>query len=141
MKPILPLIMLLFAGAGQAATTPAKPAAAPAASPPPASKRFPGVSDAGNAILAKAQGTPDPQLQALAKQQRAAHDLLTTAVMAPVIDVEKVTTALRQQEAVQTQIRTHNNDRLIAVLKQLPEEDRGTFLRTLVMAKAARPAS
>ena len=107
-------------------------AAAPAA---PVPTRFPGVSEAGNAALAKAQTAPDPQRQALTRQVRAAHDQLMTAIMAPAIDLDKVTAALRQEEAAQGQLRTHNNDRLITVVKQLPEGDRGTFLRTLMLSR------
>lgn len=136
MKRLIFLALLGVAGAGQAVM------AAPATVvQPPVPKRFPGVSDAGNAVLAKAQTTPDPQLQALAKQQRAAHDQLMSAVMAPVIDVEKVTAAVRQEEAAQAQARAHSNDRLLAVLKQLPDDDRGTFLRTLMMSRPQRPAA
>jgi hypothetical protein len=80
MKRILSLALLLTAGAAQAAPTAAVPA-----SQAPTPKRFPGVSDAGNAALAKAQTTPDPQLQQLSRQARAAHDQVVTAVMAPVI--------------------------------------------------------
>lgn len=130
MKRILSIALLLAAGAAQAVPTAAVPAAQA-----PAPKRFPGVSDAGNAALAKAQTTPDPQLQALGKQVRAAHDQLMTAIMAPVIDVDKVTAALRQEETAQAQMRTHSNDRLIAAVKLLPEDDRGTFLRTLILSR------
>ena len=106
-----------------------------AAAPAPTPTRFPGVSEAGNAALAKAQTAPDPQRQALSRQVRAAHDQLMTAIMAPAIDLDKVTAALRQEEAAQGQLRTHNNDRLITVVKQLPEGDRGTFLRTLMLSR------
>lgn len=135
MKRLLILPLLLTTAA---TTPPVKPAAtppAPAQSTTPTPTRFPGLSDAGNAVLAKAQTAPDPQLQALVKQQRAARDQLMTAVMAPVIDVDKVSAALRQQESVQNQMRAHNTDRIVAAARQLPEEDRGTFLRTLVLSK------
>lgn len=137
MKRILPLALLMTAG-----TTHALPVATAPAAQAPAPKRFPGVSDAGNAALAKAQTTPDPQLQTLSRQVRAAHDQLMTAIMAPAIDIDKVTAALRQEEAAQAQLRTHNNDRLITVVKQLPEDDRGTFLRTLILSRrpGATPA-
>jgi len=133
MKTIFPLALLLCAGAVQAATA---PNVAPAAS-----KRFPGVSDEGNALLARAQTTPDPQLQAIAKQARAAHDQLVSAVMAPVIDLDKVTAAMRAEEAAQGQLRTHSNDRLIGVLKQMSSDDRGTFLRTLILSRTPRTAN
>ncbi|WP_442681038.1 hypothetical protein ACSBM8_07635 [Sphingomonas sp. ASY06-1R] len=110
-------------------------AVSPLAAQAPAPTRFPGVSEAGNAALAKAQTTPDPQRQGLTRQVRAAHDQLTTAIMAPTIDVDKVAAALRQEDAAQAQLRAHNNDRLINVVKQLPEEDRGTFLRTLLLSR------
>ena len=134
MKRILSIALLLAAGAAEAAPT------APASTAQtPAPKRYPGVSDAGNAALAKAQTTPDPQLQQLSRQVRAAHDQLTVAIMAPVIDIDKVTSALRQEEAAQAQLRSHNNDRLLTVVKQLPAEDRGTFLRTLILSRRAGP--
>ena len=138
---IVPLFaILLAAGTAQAAQVAPQPAAAaPAgAAQPPAPRRFPGVSDAGNAILAKAQTTPDPQLQAIGRQGKVAHDQLVSAVMAPVIDLDRVTAAMRAEEAAQAQLRTHNNDRLLAVLKQLSTDDRDTFLRTLVLARQTR---
>lgn len=142
MKRILFLALLTTAGAAWAAVpqagTPAP--AAPAVAQAPTPTHFPGVSEAGNAVLAKAQSTPDPQQQAIARQYKAAHDQLLAAVMAPVIDVDKVAAALRAEEAAQAQARTHNTDRLIAVLKQLPDDDKGTFLRTLVLSRQARPA-
>ena len=69
------------------------------------------------------------------------HDQLVSAVMAPVIDLDKVTAAIRAEEAVQAQLRTHNNDRLLAVLKQMSSEDRGTFLRTLILSRTPRAAN
>jgi uncharacterized membrane protein len=138
MKLVLSLALLASAAAVGAQTTPSKPAAATAA-PTPTPTRFPGVSDAGNAVLAKAQTTPDPQLQAIGRQNKAAHDQLMSAVMAPVIDIDKVAAALHAQEDAQSQLRTHSIDRIIAALKSLPADDRGTFLRTLLMAKQ-RPA-
>ena len=133
MKRIILLAILMSASAVQSATPAPNPA-------PPVPKRFPGVSDAGNAVLAKAQTTPDAQLQTIVRQQRAAHDQIMSAVMAPVIDVDKFAAALRVEEVAQNEAHARSNDRLIAVVKQLPEEDRGTFLRTLMMARAARPA-
>ena len=144
MKVLRPLLLLLVASAAQAAPAP-KPiiGTPPASATPqaPAPKRFPGVSDAGNAILAKAQATPDPQQQTINRELKAAHDQVIAAVMAPVIDVDKVSAAIRAEEAAQAQARTHNNDRLIAVLKQLPDDDKGTFLRTLVLSRQQRPAT
>jgi uncharacterized membrane protein len=145
MKTIGPFLLLLAAGPAQAASVAPKPVVVPPSAPAaatqaPAARRFPGVSDEGNAILAKAQSTPDPQQQAISRQLKAAHDQVIAAVMAPVIDLDKVSTAIRAEEAAQALARTHNNDRLIAVLKQLPDDDKGIFLRTLILSRQPRPA-
>jgi uncharacterized membrane protein len=139
MKIVPTLVILLAAGAAQAQVAP-KPAP-PAAATPPAPKRFPGVSDAGNAVLAKAQTTPDPQLQALGRQAKAAHDQLMAATMAPVIDMDKVAAALHAQDDALTAVRTHNTDRVIQAARQLPDEDKGVFLRTLMLAQQQRAAA
>ena len=134
---------LLMAGMAHTASgqTPAQPAAkpqAPAAAQQP--RKIPGVSDEGNAVLLKAQTTPDPLLQQLATKARAAHDQLMSAVMAPVIDPDKVEAAMKAENDVQSQARDHATDRLIAAVKALPSDDRGTFLRTLVLSRQQRPA-
>lgn len=140
MKELTILAALFVAGAAQAVTpVPSTPAAAKPQAAPAAPRKIPGVSDEGNAILAKAQVAPDPQLQGIGRQLKAAHDQLVSAVMAPVIDVDRITAALRSEEAAQALARTHNNDRLIAVLKQLPDEDKGTFLRVLLLSRQQRP--
>lgn len=135
------LMIATAAGAAAPVAPPAAPTAAVAKpQPTPVPTRVPGVSDAGNAILAKAQTASDPQLQAAGKQLKVTHDQLVSAVMAPMIDVDRVEAALRAQEAAQAQMRTRSNDRLLAVLKQLPSDDRGTFLRALLLARQPRPA-
>ncbi len=150
MKSVTILAALLAAGAAQA-VPPASGAAQPAAKPAPATatapasagtpRRFPGVSDAGNAILAKAQTTPDPQLQALGRAAKAAHDQLMSAVMAPVIDMDKVAAALKANDDALDAVRLHNSERIIATVRQLSPDDQGTFLRTLMLAQAQRAAN
>jgi len=143
-RPII-LAALFAAGTAQAVTPPVAnppakaPPAAPAA-PSNAPKRFPGVSDQGNVTLAKLQTTPDPQLQALGRQAKAAHDQLVSVAMAPVIDMDKVAAALKAQDEALDAVRAHNTDRIIAAARSLSEDDRGTFLRTLVLAQSQRPA-
>lgn len=138
------LAAFLAAGAAQAVAPVANaPAAKPAqtAAQAPAPKRFPGVSDAGNAVLGKLQTTPDPQLQALVRTAKAAHDTLLSVVMAPTVDVEKAEVALKAQDDALNAIRAHNTERVILAAKQLPDEDKGTFLRTLVLSQTQRPAT
>jgi uncharacterized membrane protein len=141
MKSSIVLAAMLMAGAAHAVApvaAPTQPAATPQQAAP--ARKIPGVSDEGNAILAKAQAMPDPQLQALAKQLKAARDQMMSAAMAPVIDPDKVAAAMKAENDAQQQIRDHATERLLAVLKQLPSEDRGTFLRTLIMSRQQRPA-
>jgi uncharacterized membrane protein len=138
-----PIILAAFLVAGAAQAVPPVSSAAPAAKPqqPTATQRkIPGVSDEGNAVLLKAQSTPDPLLQQLAAKARAAHDQLMSAVMAPVIDPDKVGAAMKAENDAQGQIRDHATERLIAVVKSLPSDDRGTFLRTLILARQQRAA-
>jgi uncharacterized membrane protein len=148
MKTLIILAALLAAGAAQAVppvTSPAQPAAKPQQPTAPAQtaspKRFPGVSDQGNALLAKLQTAPDPQLQALGRQARTAHEQLMSAVMAPVIDMDKVAAALKAQDDALDAVRTHNTERVVAAARQLSDDDRGTFLRTLVLSQAQRTAA
>lgn len=148
MKKLSILAVLLVTGAAQA-VPPVSTASPPASARPQPSgaaqtsgpKRFPGVSDEGNALLAKLQTTPDPQLQALGRQAKAAHDQLVSAAMAPVIDVDKVAAALKAQDDALNAVRAHNTDRVIMAVRQLSSEDRGVFLRTLVLAQSQRPSA
>jgi uncharacterized membrane protein len=140
MKIVPTLFILLAAGAAHAAPVAPQPTVAPTVSPSPTPKRFPGISDAGNAVLAKAQTTPDPQLQALGRQAKAAHDQLMAATMAPQIDIDKVAAALHAQDDALAAVRAHNTDRVIQAARQLPDDDKGIFLRTLMLAQQQRTA-
>jgi len=138
---ILTALVIAGAATAAAAQAPGAPAAKPQAPATAAAPRkIPGVSDEGNAILQKAQSTPDPLLQQLAAKARTAHDQLMSAVMAPMIDPDKVEAAMKAENDAQGQIRDHATERLIAVVKLLPSDDRGTFLRTLVLARQQRSA-
>ena len=146
MKTLSILAALLVAGAAQAVPpvqvpTAAKPQQTAAPTPANTPRRFPGVSDAGNAILAKAQTTPDPQLQALGRAAKAAHDQLMAAVMAPVIDMDKVAVAMKANDEAFNAVRIHNSERIVAAVRLLSPDDQGTFLRTLVLSQTQRPAA
>jgi len=139
-----PIVLAVFLAAGAAQAVPPVSTAPPAAKPQQpaaAPRKIPGVSDEGNAILLKAQSTPDPLLQQLAAKARGAHDQLMSAVMAPMIDPDKVAAAMKAENDAQFQIRDHATERLIAVVKLLPSDDRGTFLRTLILARQQRPGA
>jgi hypothetical protein len=121
MKALLPLALLLAATPGLAQQPPAQPRPAP--------RQIDGMSEAGNAIFAKAQAAPDPQLLALVRQQRVLRDQLAAAALQTTVDVDRIGALLRKAEDVQSQIRARNNDRMLAVLTQLPDADRSIFLR------------
>jgi len=140
MKATLPIVLLLTMGG--AAAAPAAVTAGAAANPPaatasgaPTPRRIPGVSDAGNAILAKQQMTPDPELGEIVRQQHSLRDQLSAAAIAPTPDIDKVAALLKQGEDLQSQFRAHSNERLITALRALPEADRGPFLRALLTTK------
>jgi hypothetical protein len=58
-----------------------------------------------------------------------------------VIDMDKVAAALHAQDDALTAVRTHNTDRVIQAARQLPDEDKGVFLRTLMLAQQQRAAA
>ncbi|WP_420140623.1 hypothetical protein [Sphingomonas sp.] len=95
------------------------------------------MSDAGNAVFARAQAASDPELAALVRQQRLVRDQLNAASLAATVDLARIEELLRRSEEVQGHIRTRNNDRMLAVLRDLPEGDRAAFLRG-VLKSAAR---
>ncbi|UAK26212.1 hypothetical protein [Sphingomonas nostoxanthinifaciens] len=134
MKALLPFAILL--GASAASAVPAVPPTqlqrtqlTQPGAPQPA--KLPGVSDAGNAILAKAQTTPDPMLVDLAGKQRAVHQQIVAAVMAPTVDLTKLGALLKQQQGLITQVLARRDDRLLQVAAQLTPADRSAFLHAL----------
>lgn len=142
MKPLVPLAAVLLAAAAQAQPAPVRPAQLGPAQlgqgGPGAMRKYPGVSDAGNAILAEALNAPDPQLSTIVRQQRALHDAFVAAAMAPTIDLDKVQALMKQREDLQAQFRQRGDERLLAAMRQLPIADRGPFMRALVAPPAPR---
>jgi hypothetical protein len=128
MKPLLPLLLCVATAALAQAPAPVPTQRAPA----PAPRRIEGMSDAGNAIFAKAQTTRDPDYIALLRQQRTLHDQLIGAASAAKIDVDKIGNIMQQQEDVSAQLRVKFDQRNLDVLRQLPDADRGIFLRALM---------
>lgn len=114
-----------------AQTSPAPPPAAPKSIPANPGRRLPPLSPEGNAIAQRWFGAPDPQIQAIQKQQQALRPQIEAALAAPVIDVARVESLIRQEEKLQADLRARSNTRLIGLLRELPEPDRGPFLRAL----------
>ena len=100
--------------------------------PGSAMRRYPGVSDAGNAIIGEALNAPDPQRNTVVRQLRTLHDDMTAAANAPSVDVDRVAALLKQLDTLQAQYHQAFTDRLIPAMRPLPPADRGPFLRALV---------
>lgn len=96
------------------------------------------VSPAGQAIIKKYMGSPDPQAQAMLKQLQATVTQIRTLPQAPKLDLARMQTLMRQQESLEGQLRRRGNDRTIAMLREMSEADRLKFLRGLAAAGQAR---
>ena len=128
MKPLLALALASIAVPALAAPQAATPVQN-------SMRRFPGVSDSGNAIISEGLNRPDPQLDGLGGKARTLHDQMAAAVSAPNVDVERVAALLRQYDALQAQGRQRFTERTIATMRQLSAADRSAFLRDLLMAQ------
>ena len=133
------LIFLFFAAgltAPAMAATPAstKPAGAgkPAgALPLAAGTRRITLSAEGNATAQKIMGTPDPRLVQIQSEMGAIQEEQKNLIVGPKIDVDKLETLLRKREALQAEVRTRSNDRMIALLRALGDPDRVALLQNL----------
>ena len=130
------MIRLLLAGALVAL-------AAPVAAQQPAPQRQIklDVSPAGQAVMKRYIGTGDPQAQALMKQLQGVVGQLRALPKAPKLDLARMQTLMRQQEAIETQLRRRSNDRTLAMLREMTEADRLKFLRGLQAAGQAQAAA
>lgn len=125
------LALLLAAGA----QTPAKPAARPAAKTAAGASRTQmhfDVSPAGQAVMKKYLGVPDPAFVALAKQLQEVAVQVKGLGAAPKLDMGRLEQLLRQQEQLQAQMRKRSDDRLLAMLGEMSEADRLGFARGTV---------
>lgn len=135
MKAALTLTVLLMAGTAHAAPSPSQAARAAAATP----QRVPGVSDAGNAIIVKAQVTPDPKLNALATERRQLISQLVALAAAPRVDVDQVAVIMKRSGVVQAQMRALSDEHLIGAMRQLSDPDRTAFLRAILPPPGGAP--
>lgn len=110
-----------------------------AQTPPPGTRQVKiDVSPAGQAVLKKYLGAPDPGMRPLAEQMAAVSRQMVALADGQRLDLARVQTLLRRQEGLQAAIVRRSNDRTLAMLAALPEPDRLKFLRSL---RAARPGS
>lgn len=101
------------------------------------------LSPAGQAVAKTYLGTPDPQIQALAKRGAEVMQRQKALIAAPKLDLVQFAALMRQREQVQSQLARRSNDRMLQMLRELSEADRVAFLRgisnpTLAPAPAAK---
>nr|WP_047165686.1 hypothetical protein [Sphingomonas sp. Y57] len=136
---MLVALILAAPSAAIAAPTAAKPtAAAGALAPTPgAPVRRITLSPEGRAIAARIIGTPDPRLKDIQTEITTIRQQKAQLIAGTTVDVEKLEPILRREEALQSEMRTRQNDRLLSLLRALPEADRVALLHS--MANPVRP--
>jgi len=135
-----PLIVLALSPTILAAQAPARTKVPPVAPVQlvQGPQRMP-LSPEGRAIQARVYGVPDPQLLQLNADLVALRDQRTQMIAAPPVDLAQLEALLRREETLMAQIRTRNNDRLMELLRALPETDRETMLQNMNIAPARKP--
>lgn len=140
---MMAVVMLAIPAMAGAATSPAKPAAAAAASKPlaPTPGAVPArritLSPEGRAVAARIIGTPDPRAKEIQAEMTTLRQQKAQMIAGTAVDVDKLEPILRREEALQTELRTRQNDRLLSLLRALPDADRIALLHS--MANPARP--
>ncbi|TZG28831.1 hypothetical protein [Sphingomonas montanisoli] len=97
-----------------------------------------GLSPEGRTIAAQVYAEPDPRAGQLKSEIDALRLERLQLIAAVPIDVDALEMLLKKDEALQAERRKRSNDKLIELLRALPEADRATLLKTL--AAPARPA-
>ncbi|MBP8234466.1 MAG: hypothetical protein KAY22_19405 [Rhizorhabdus sp.] len=139
MKPALMLLTLLSPAVAQAAV-PAKAKAVEAAGKPAAAAPLPLVPGArkitlsaeGRTIAARVFGEADPRTGQIQAELAQLKQQKLEVVGAASIDVDKLEGVVRKEEALQSELRTRQNDRLLSLLRALPEGDRAALVQALV---------
>jgi hypothetical protein len=134
------LVALLLAAptAAMAAPPPAKPA--------PAAVAAGGLSPEGRAIAARVL-SPDPRLKEIQAEITTIRQQKAQIIAGTTVDVETLEPLLRREEALMSELRTRQNDRLLALLRALPDADRIAVLHRAAYpprldgAKGATPAT
>lgn len=140
MKRGLLLLTMLLPAIGHAAV-PAKPKPAEAAAPKaPAATPLPlvpgsrkiSLSPEGRTIAARVFGEADPRTGQIQAELGQLKQQKLEVVGAASIDVDKLEAIVRKEEFLQSELRTRQNDRLLSLLRALPEGDRAALVQALV---------
>jgi hypothetical protein len=106
--------------------------------------KVPGLSEAGNAVVTRSMEQPDPQMLEFSKQRAALGAEFQTAIAQKTIDLGQIEALMKREEQLQDEVRARTRVRILGLLNDLPEADRGPFLRALRVpgsALAAKPAA
>lgn len=112
-----------------AATLTRPPAGIAAGAPQAPAYRLRPMSAEGNAIAQRMLTTPDPRTGAIQAELVTIRQQKLQMLAGASVDIERLESMLRREEALQTEYRGRQNDRLIALLRALPEPDRVAFLQ------------
>ena len=130
------LLAAIAAPAIAAAPRPVAPVPAPVILTPGPS--WNGLSPEGRTIAARIYAEQDPRAGELKSEIDALRIERSQLIAAIPIDVDALESLLRKDEALQAERRKRSNDKLIELVRALPEADRSILLKTL--AAPAKPA-
>jgi hypothetical protein len=116
------------------------PAALPAALPKPAAPapvilspgpNWSAMSPEGRVIANRIYNMPDPRAGALASEIAALRLERTQLIAGSPIDIDALESLLRKDEELQGERRKRSNDKLLELVRALPEPDRAVLLKSL----------
>lgn len=141
---ILVLACAALPGVALAVTTSAPNAAVNAAKPAAPMALTPGVrritlSPEGRTIAQRIMSVPDPRVGQIQAEMTTIRAEKLKMIGGSSIDVEKLEPMLRREETLQSELRTRQNERLLTLLRALPDPDRVALLQNL--ANPAKPQS
>lgn len=144
MKPGIGMfaVALVVPATMTAAAPPPKPSAtvpkpSTAIAPAPQLRRVP-MSVEGNAIAKRMLATPDPRAAAIQAEMATIRQQKLQMLAGASVDIDRLEPMLRREESLQTEYRARQNDRLVALLRALPEPDRIAFLQVLANPQRAQ---
>jgi len=108
----------------------------------PGMKR-PVMSPEGRTIAARIWSTPDARMTELQSQISAMTQQRMQLISAAPVDIDQLERLLREEELLQTELRARKTDRLMLLLRSLPEADRYPALQNLmnpVKLQSSKPA-
>jgi hypothetical protein len=102
---------------------------------PPAKPAVPATG--ASKLLAPTPGAVPVRRIALSPEGRTIRQQKAQCIAGATVDVEKLEPLLRREEVLQSELRTRQNDRLLSLLRALPDSDRIALLHS--MANPAKP--